>query len=67
MRQPPEILRAGALLRGLVEAETGEDARCPGRRGVRADVGEALVDLGDAVGIVRGLGLREQLCALPVG
>ncbi len=34
---------------------------------MRADVGEPLVDVGDAAGIVRGLGLRQQPRALRVG
>ena len=40
---------ARALLRCLVEAEAGEDLRGARRRGVRVDVGEPLVDLGDAM------------------
>ena len=59
--------RARALLRRLVEAEAGQDARGPRRRRMRADVGEPLVDLGDAAGIVRGLGLGQQARALLVG
>ena len=49
MRQPPDSAPQGALLRRLVEAEAGEDLRGARRRRMRVDVGEALVDLGDAV------------------
>ena len=61
------VLGAGPLLRRLVEAEAGEDARGPGRGRMRADVGEPLVDVGDAAGIVRRLRLRQQPRALLVG
>ena len=42
------------------------DGRARGRR-MRADVGEPRLDLGDAVRVVRGLGLGEQARALGVG
>ena len=60
-------IRAGALLRGRVEAEAGEDRGGARRRRMRADVGEPRLDLGDAMRIVRGLGLGEQARALGVG
>ena len=58
---------AGALLRFLVEAEAGEDLRGARRRGVRVDVGEALVDRSDAMGVMGQLGLGEQRRALGIG
>ena len=60
-------IRAGALLRFGVEAEAGQDGgRARGRR-MRADVGKPRLDLGDAMRIVRGFGLGQQLGALLVG
>ncbi len=67
MRQPPEYSAHGTLLGFLVEAKAGKDACGTRGRGMRADIGQALVDLGDAIGIVRSLGLAEQPRALLVG
>ena len=58
---------AGPLLRRLVEAEAGEDGGGARLRRMRIDVGEPRVDLGDAVRVVRRLGLGEQPLALVVG
>ena len=41
------------LLRRLVEAEAGEDRARPRRRGMRADVGQPGLDLGDGMGLDR--------------
>ena len=49
------------------KAEAGEDRGGARRRGMRADVGEARLDLGDAVRIARGLGFGEERAALAVG
>ena len=59
MRQPPENSRQDASLRRLIEAEAGENAggACRGRVG--ADVREAQVNVGDTIGVGRGLGLGE--------
>ena len=56
-----------AALRGLVEAEPFEDPRRPRRGVMRFDVDEARVDVGDALGIVRGFRFRHQRLALDVG
>ena len=56
----------GTLLGRLVEAEAGQDLGRPGRRALGADRGQALVDLGQAVGR-GGLGGGQQLAALAVG
>jgi hypothetical protein len=48
------------LLRRLVEAETGQNAGGARRGGMGADIGEALVDVGDAAGVMRRFGLGEQ-------
>ena len=48
MRQPPENSPKGAVLRRLVEAEAGEDARGARRRGMGVDVDEPGLDFGDA-------------------
>ena len=61
------VFRAGPLLGRLVEAETGQDACGPRRGGMGADVAEALVDVGDAAGIVRRFRLGEQARAFAVG
>ena len=55
------------VLRRLVEAEAGQNARRPRRRGMRLDVGEPGLDFGDAMGIAGVLGLGEQRLALDVG
>ena len=60
-------LGTGAALGGIVEAEAGQDAGGARWSGVRTDVGQALVDQGDALGIVRGLGFLEETVALRVG
>ena len=60
-------LAAVALLRGLVEPETGQDTRRSGRRAGGADVGQALVDFGDPCGLARRFGLFEQGRALRIG
>ena len=59
--------RAGALLGGLVEPQARQNARGPCRRGVSVNVGEALVDVGDAAGVVCRLRLGKQRHAFPVG
>ena len=51
---------AGARLIGRGEAKTGENFGGARRRRMRADVGEPRLDVGDAMRIVRGLGLRQQ-------
>ena len=48
------------MLRLLVETETGEDARRARGSRMRVDGVEPLVDLADAVRVVRVLGLGEQ-------
>ena len=48
-----------ALLGGLVEAQAGEDGGGARRRRIGANGAQALVDLGQAVG-VGGFGLRQQ-------
>ena len=48
------------MLRLLVEAEAGENARGPCRRAMGVDGVEPLVDLGDAMGIARVLRFLEQ-------
>ena len=60
-------IRARALLRGVVEAEAGEDRGGARGRRMRADVGKPRLDLGDAMRVARGLGFGEQLRALGVG
>ena len=52
------------MLRVFREAETGEDAGSAGRRAVRIDRVQPLVDLGDAVRIVGVLGFGQKLGAL---
>ncbi len=58
---------AGPRLRGGIETEPGENACGARLRRVGADVGEAGVDLGDAVRVAGVLGLGKQLVALAVG
>ena len=53
-------LRQGTILRGFVEAEAGEDARRPRRRGMGVDVGEPYLDFGDPLRVGRALGLFQQ-------
>jgi hypothetical protein len=53
-------LRKRAVLRLLAETEAVEDAGGAGGRGVRADVDEARLDLGDALGIAGALGLVDR-------
>ena len=65
MRQPPENSSTGRCLRGLVEAEAGEDGGGAGGGGIGADRAQALVDLGEAVR-VGGVGFGEQGEALGV-
>ena len=60
MRQPPENAVERAVLRLLVEAEAGEDARGARRRAMRVDGVEPLVDLADAMRVVCVLGFGEQ-------
>ena len=67
MRQPPERAPQGRCCASSLEAEAGEDLRGAGGRRMRIDVGEALVDVGDAVRVARGLGLRQQAGALGIG
>ena len=59
---PPaaRIFRARAPLGRLVEAETGEDRRRPGRGGMGLDVGKPGMDLGDTIRIGRGPGFGGQ-------
>src|SRR6476646_6454611 len=52
------------MLRVFREAETGEDAGSAGRRAVRIDRIQPLVDLGDAVPILGVLGFGQKLGAL---
>ena len=61
------IRRKGARLRLEVEPEAGEDAGGARRGRMGVDVDEAHLDLGDAVGIGRGLRLDHQTRALDVG
>ena len=56
-----------AVLRRLVEAEAGENARDPRRGGMGVDVGKPRLDLGDALRIGRCLGLDEEARPLDVG
>jgi hypothetical protein len=56
-----------AVLRLLVEAEAGEDARGAGRRGVGLDVDEPGLDVGDALGVAGAFGLGDQRRPLRVG
>ena len=67
MRQPPEKSVHGRCCIVGVEAEAGEDRRGARGRRMRADVGEPRLDLGDAVRVVRGLGLGEKPRALGIG
>ena len=64
MRQPPEKESSGQVLRLLVEAEPGEDARGARRCRMRLDRVEPLVDLADMVGVVGVLEVGEQAGAL---
>ena len=52
--------REGLLLGVVIEAEALQDARGARRGGVRADLDQALVELGDADRIGCGLGLGQQ-------
>ena len=56
-----------ALLRFGVEAQSGEDFGRAGMRRVRADVGEANLDFGNAMRVGRGFSLCQQIVALAVG
>ena len=59
--------RTGPRLVGVGKTEAGQD-RGGARRGrMRAHVGEPGLDLGDAVRVVRGLGLGQQGVAFAVG
>ena len=58
---------AGPVLGRLVEAEAGEDLGGARGRRMRVDVGEPLVDVGDAVRVLGVLGLCKQARALGVG
>ena len=60
-------LGAGARLRRGVEAEAVQDRRRARLGRMRLDVGEPGLDLGDAVRVVRVLGLGDQRRALGVG
>ena len=66
---PPSAgeLRAGSLLRRLVEPEPGQNARGPRRRRVGADIDEPHLDLGDPFVIGGRVALRDQFRALGVG
>jgi hypothetical protein len=55
------------LLHLLVEAEPDQDPRRAGRSGMGADRVQPVVDVAEAVRVVRRLGLVEQPCALDVG
>ena len=55
------------MLRGLGKAEPGEDARRPGRRAMRIDRVEPLVDFADAVRVVGMLGFGQEPRPFPVG
>ena len=55
------------VLRRLVEAEAAEDPRGARRRSMGVDVDEPGLDVGDALGIARALGLGDQRRALGVG
>ena len=59
--------RARARLVGVGKSEAREDRGGAGRGRVRAHVGEPGLDLGDAVGIVRGLRFGQQRAALAIG
>ena len=59
--------RASAALLGMGETQAGEDFGGARRRRMGPDIGEPGLDLGDAVGIVLGLGLGQQSRALGVG
>ena len=67
MRQPPENSESGRCCASCVEAEAVQDRGGARRRGMRVDIGEAGLDLGDVMGVVRGLGALEQVGALDVG
>ena len=67
MRQPPESAETGAALGRLVEAEAGQDRGGAGFRRVGIDVGEAGVDLGDAVRVEGQFRLGHQGGPLAVG
>jgi hypothetical protein len=58
---------AGSSLSRGVEAEAGEDRRGAGLGGMRLDIGEAHLDLGDAVGVGRGFRFRQQRGAFGIG
>ncbi len=60
-------LGAGTALRLGVEAEAVQDRGGAGLGGMGVDVGEAGVDLGDAVGVAGVLGLGHQCGAFGVG
>jgi hypothetical protein len=55
------------VLRRLVEAEAGEDGGGTGFCPVGVDIDEAGVDLGDAVRLVRRLGIGDERRPLAVG
>ena len=55
-----------ALLRGIVEAKSGQDPRRARRSGMGLDRDQPLVDLSQAVGIMAGLAFRNQRGAFVV-
>ena len=67
MRQPPENSAQGRCWSAVEKPRPDEDRGRARRRRMRADVGEPRLDLGDAVRVVRGLGLGQQRAALDVG
>ena len=66
---PPSAgeFRAGTQLILCREAEARQDRRGTRRRGMRVDIGEAGLDVGDAMRIMRGLRFTQQGGALGVG
>ena len=59
--------RTGPRLCRLVETQAGQDAGGAGGGGLRLDVGEAVVNLGDAGGVMRRFRLGQQGGAFLVG
>ena len=60
-------IAAWPCLRLRVESEAGQDLGRPRRGGMGVYVGQPRVNLGDAVGVVGGLRLGEQLRAFDIG
>ena len=60
-------IAAGARLLLGIESESGQDGCGAGRRAMGVDIRQPGMDLGNAMGIVRGFCLGQQLRALRIG